>query len=75
MSVKISTLDVQRARVDLSTAEAARYWCERFECTPVELRKAVCVVGDSPEAVERILEVEKLFVPLVSADSARMIAS
>ena len=76
MSVKTSTVDVARARVDFASAEAARYWCEKFDCTPTELEKAVCVVGDSPEAVERILEIEKQFALVMSrADSERVIPS
>ena len=50
-------------RITLDLDHSVRYWCEKFDCTPMELYKAVNLAGDSPAAVERILEVEKQFEP------------
>ena len=76
MSHTTSTVNVPRTRVSLAIPEAARYWCARFDCTPAELHKAVNVVGDSPEAIERILDIERQFEPFPgSRDGARMTAS
>jgi hypothetical protein len=39
-------------RVSIETPEDIRYWTERFECTPDELRDAVAAIGpENPENV------------------------
>ena len=46
-------------RVRLNEPLDLRYWCEKLDCTPAELSKAVSLVGNSAAAVERILENER----------------
>lgn len=57
----MTSLQINTANVNLAEHHQIQYWCEKLECTPAELRKAVIVVGDSPIAVARILESEKQF--------------
>jgi hypothetical protein len=42
-------------RVDPSHEDEARYWCERFGCTPAQLREAVSAVGQDVDAVRQHL--------------------
>ena len=52
-------LQISVDRIRLNEPLDVRYWCEKLDCTPAELRKAVSLVGNSAAAVERILENER----------------
>ena len=43
-------------RVNVSQPHELRYWCEKFSCTPTELRMAVRAVGVMARAVEAHLK-------------------
>jgi len=47
---------VDAARVNVNQAHELRYWCEKFGCTPTELRLAVKAVGVMARAVQTHLE-------------------
>ena len=51
--------EIPAERIRLNELPDVRYWCEKLDCTPAELRKAVSLVGNSAAAVERILENER----------------
>lgn len=44
-----------RSRIDVNEEWELRYWCEKFKCTPEELRVAVDAVGVSVEDVKSYL--------------------
>lgn len=45
-----------RARVNVNEDYEVRYWTQRFNCTPKELREAVKRVGPMVADVERALK-------------------
>ncbi len=44
-----------RSRIDVNEEWEVRYWCEKFGCTPDELRVAVDAVGVSVDDVKTYL--------------------
>jgi len=44
-----------RARISVTEQWELRYWCDKFECTEVELRHAVEEVGTKATDVEAYL--------------------
>lgn len=43
------------SRVDVNHDDEASYWCERFHCTPEQLREAVSAVGQDVDNVRQHL--------------------
>ena len=52
-------VEIPADRIRLNEPLDVRYWCEKLDCTPAELRKAVSLVGNAAAAVEHILEIER----------------
>lgn len=46
-------------RINIHEDYEVRYWCNKFGCTPEELRRAVNTVGVMADAVERHLRSTK----------------
>jgi hypothetical protein len=46
----------ERTKVDVTDAEALRYWTDRFGVTAVRVKDAVAAVGTSPVKVEEYLK-------------------
>lgn len=42
-------------RVDTAHDDEVQYWCDRFGCTPSQLREAVSAVGQDVESVRQHL--------------------
>lgn len=42
-------------KININQAWERRYWCDRFNCTEDQLKKAVDAVGPSVEAVKNYL--------------------
>jgi hypothetical protein len=42
-------------RVDTNHEDEVRYWCERFRCSPDQLREAVSAVGQDVDSVRQHL--------------------
>ena len=57
---------VHRKRIDVSQAYECRYWSEKFDVTPAQLRKAVSRVGPMVKDVQRELNGSRSVISLKS---------
>jgi len=60
MAYVFETVPADRGLIDLNDPREVSWWRKRFDCSEVQLRKAVELVGNSAAKVEQCLDGRKI---------------
>jgi hypothetical protein len=64
MAYVFETVPRDRGKIDLSDPREVNWWRKKFDCSEVQLRKAVAEVGENAGVVEQVLDGRRTLIAL-----------